>query len=161
MAIGDRIQFYRKSSGLTQSRLAELIGVSPQAISKWETGTGFPDISLLVPLAIALRITTDELLEHGGGLNLSIVKAEWNSMAAAYELFNNAPDSYSYTIEWPCVQSLLPALRGKAILEKTLSPLIQRSVSFVWMVTWSSRTPHSVGSNSSTNAGCFFSVQAN
>lgn len=38
MAIGDRIQFYRKSSGLTQSRLAELIGVSPQAISKWETG---------------------------------------------------------------------------------------------------------------------------
>lgn len=117
MAIGDRIQFYRKSSGLTQSRLAELIGVSPQAISKWETGTGFPDISLLVPLAIALRITTDELLEHSGGLNLSIVKAEWNSMAAAYELFNNAPDSYSYTIEWPCVQSLLPALRGKTILD--------------------------------------------
>ena len=38
-------------------------------------------------------------------------------MAAAYELFNNAPDSYSYTIEWPCVQELLPDLRGKSILD--------------------------------------------
>lgn len=38
MAIGDKIRFYRKKSGLTQSQLAELIGVSSQAISKWETG---------------------------------------------------------------------------------------------------------------------------
>lgn len=43
MAISDRIKFYRKNSNLTQSQLAELIGVSPQAISKWETGIGFSD----------------------------------------------------------------------------------------------------------------------
>lgn len=117
MAIGDRIKFYRKKSNLTQSQLAELIGVSPQAISKWETGIGFPDISAIVPLAIALRISTDELLEYKEGINLSIVKSEWNSMAAAYELFNNSPDSYSYTIEWPCIQELLPELRGKTVID--------------------------------------------
>lgn len=117
MAIRDKIRFYRKKNNLTQSQLAELIGVSPQAISKWETGIGSPDISMIVPLAIALQISTDELLEYKDGINLNTVKSEWNSMAAAYELFNNSPDSYSYTIEWPCIQELLPDLRGKSILD--------------------------------------------
>ena len=117
MAIGDRIKYYRKRSNFTQSQLAELIGVSPQAISKWETGIGCPDISVIVPLAIALRISTDELLEYKAGINLNAVRAEWNSMAVAYEIFNNSPDSYSYTIEWPCIQELLPDLRGKSILD--------------------------------------------
>ena len=117
MAISDRIKFYRKKSNLTQGQLAELIGVSPQAISKWETGIGCPDLSVVVPLAIALRISTDELLEYKDGINLNTVKSEWNSMAAAYELYNNSPDSYSYTIEWPCIQELLPDLRGKSILD--------------------------------------------
>ncbi len=117
MAISDRIKYYRKNNHLTQGQLAELIGVSPQAVSKWETGTGSPDLSMIVPLAIALRTSTDELLEYKDGINLNIVKTEWNSMAAAYELFNNSPDSYSYTIEWPCIQELLPDLRGKSILD--------------------------------------------
>ena len=117
MAIKDKIKFYRKESNLSQSQLAELIGVSPQAISKWETGIGYPDLSMVVPLAIALRISTDELLEYKDGINLNIVKSEWDSTAAAYELYNNSPDSYSYTIEWPCIQELLPDLRGKSILD--------------------------------------------
>lgn len=117
MAISDRIKYFRKKNNLTQSQLAELIGVSPQAISKWETGIGCPDLSMIVPLAIALRISTDELFEYKDGINLNTVKSEWNSMAAAYELFNNSPDSYSYTIEWPCIQELLPELRGKSILD--------------------------------------------
>ena len=117
MAIGDKIKFYRKKSGLTQSQLAELIGVSSQAISKWETGAGCPDLSVVVPLAIALGVSTDELLDYKDGINLNTVKAEWNSAAAAYELFNNSPDSYSYTIEWPCIQELLPDLCGKSVLD--------------------------------------------
>ena len=48
---------------------------------------------------------------------MNTVKSEWNNMATAYELFNNSPDSYSYTIEWPCIQDLLPELRGKSILD--------------------------------------------
>lgn len=117
MAISDRIKYYRKNNNLTQSQLAELIGVSSQAISKWETGAGYPDLSVIVPLAIALGISTDELLEYKDGINLNIMKTEWNSMAAAYELFNNSADSYSYTIEWPCIQELLPDLRAKSILD--------------------------------------------
>lgn len=117
MGIGDRIRYYRKNNRLTQSQLAELVGVSPQAISKWETGIGYPDLSMVVPLAIALGISTDELLGYKDGINLNIVKSEWNSMATAYELFNNSADSYSYAIEWPCIQELLPDLRGKSVLD--------------------------------------------
>ena len=65
MTIGESIRHHRKRLGLTQLELAERIGVSVQAVSKWETNTGLPDISMAVPLARALGTTTDELLQFG------------------------------------------------------------------------------------------------
>lgn len=61
MAIGQTIKLYRKEKHLTQSELAELLGVSTQAISKWETDEGMPDISQIVPLGKVLKISTDKL----------------------------------------------------------------------------------------------------
>jgi len=60
--IGERIRELRKKNELTQERLADVLGVTSKAISKWETGAGCPDISLIVPLARVLGVTTDELL---------------------------------------------------------------------------------------------------
>ena len=60
--IGNRIQKYRKEKGLTQEELAEKLGVSAQAVSKWENDASCPDISLLPQLCRILGITTDELL---------------------------------------------------------------------------------------------------
>ena len=48
--------------GYTQEEVADKLLVTPQAVSKWETGTGNPDISLLVPIADLFGITTDALL---------------------------------------------------------------------------------------------------
>jgi len=62
MSIGETIKIYRREKGLTQSELAELIGVSMQAVSKWETNVGMPDISQIVPLSRVLEISTDRLL---------------------------------------------------------------------------------------------------
>lgn len=45
------------------------------------------------------------------------IKTDWNSMAEAYELFNNSKDSYSYHIEWPCIKRLLPELEKKTIVD--------------------------------------------
>ena len=59
---GKRIMKLRKQKGMTQSKLAEQINVSNKAISRWETGEGFPEITLLKPLAKALGTTVDELL---------------------------------------------------------------------------------------------------
>lgn len=52
----------RKQQGLTQGQLAERIGVTDKAVSRWETGKGFPDVSLLEPLAQALGTSVTELL---------------------------------------------------------------------------------------------------
>ena len=59
---GDVIRALRESKGLTQEALAQKLFVSGKAVSKWETGHGYPDISLLEPLAAALGISVIELL---------------------------------------------------------------------------------------------------
>ena len=59
---GAVIRKLRESKRMTQEELAEKIFVSGKAVSKWETGQGFPDISLLEPLARALDISVIELL---------------------------------------------------------------------------------------------------
>ena len=60
--LGSRITKYRKEKGLTQEMLAEQLGVSPQAVSKWENDISCPDISLLPKLSEILGISVDELL---------------------------------------------------------------------------------------------------
>ena len=60
--IGLRIKQLRKKKDLTQEKLAEYLGVSFQAVSKWETGVASPDLSMVVPLARLLEVSTDELL---------------------------------------------------------------------------------------------------
>lgn len=60
--IGKFISNCRKNKNLTQSNLAELLGVSNRTISKWETGRGIPDLSMFKPLCECLDITYNELL---------------------------------------------------------------------------------------------------
>lgn len=60
--IGERIAKYRKAKEMTQEDLANQLGVSSQAVSKWENDISCPDISLLPQLCRLLGVTTDELL---------------------------------------------------------------------------------------------------
>ena len=59
---GAVIRDLREAKGMTQEELAARILVSGKAVSKWETGRGFPDVSLLEPLAKALSVSVAELL---------------------------------------------------------------------------------------------------
>lgn len=60
--LGERLKMLRKINDLTQEELSDYIGVSPQAVSRWETGVTSPDISALPQLAEIFNITVDELL---------------------------------------------------------------------------------------------------
>lgn len=62
MTLGKRIAMFRKEKGLKQEELADLVNLSPQAISKWENDQTCPDISLLPELARIFGVTVDELL---------------------------------------------------------------------------------------------------
>lgn len=59
---GETVKRLREARRMTQAGLAGVLGVSDKAVSKWETGRGFPDVSLLEPLARALGISVPELL---------------------------------------------------------------------------------------------------
>lgn len=59
--IGAVIRKLRKERDITQEELAELLGVTSQAVSKWESGVGMPDISQLVPLANVFEVSMDTL----------------------------------------------------------------------------------------------------
>lgn len=59
---GQTIKNLRERKGLTQAQLAETLGVSSKAVSKWETAKGLPDISLIEPLANALSVSVMELM---------------------------------------------------------------------------------------------------
>ena len=59
--MGARISAHRKNKGLTQEALANTLGVSNQAVSKWESDVCCPDIALLPQLVDALEMTLDEL----------------------------------------------------------------------------------------------------
>ena len=60
--MGKRISELRKGKGMTQDQLSQIMGVSAQAVSKWENDLSCPDISILPQLAEALGVTTDQLL---------------------------------------------------------------------------------------------------
>lgn len=62
ISVGKRIAALRKDLNMTQKQLAEILGVTNKAISKWETGDGYPDITIIPQLADALGTTTDYLL---------------------------------------------------------------------------------------------------
>ena len=69
---GQTIKRLREAKGLTQTQLAERIGVSGKAVSKWETLKGLPDISLIEPLAKALGVSVIELMSGDTIINKNV-----------------------------------------------------------------------------------------
>lgn len=69
---GAAIKALREAAKLTQSQLAERLSVSDKTVSKWETGRGYPDITLLEPIAAALRVSVAELLSGRTVVNTNV-----------------------------------------------------------------------------------------
>lgn len=79
MKIGNTIHTLRKTKQMTQEQLAAAVGVSTPAVSKWETGSAYPDITLLAPLARVLDTTIDNLLSYRQELSsqdVNVIKSE-------------------------------------------------------------------------------------
>ena len=75
MSFGENLQKLRKKNQLSQEGLAEMLGVSRQAVSKWELGEGYPEVEKLLILSKKLSISLDSLL---GGENTPIVSEKGN-----------------------------------------------------------------------------------
>ena len=77
--IGNFIALCRKMKGLTQQKLADELGITNKAVSKWETGQGIPDVSLLPALSEILGVTVDELLTGETKADKNIVNKKMKS----------------------------------------------------------------------------------
>lgn len=64
MKLNEKILYYRRAAKLSQEELAARVGVSRQAVSKWELGDATPEVDKLLALARAFGVTTDELLDE-------------------------------------------------------------------------------------------------
>ena len=64
MELGKKIAYYRKNLNITQDALAKQLGISNQAVSKWETDQSCPEVELLPKLADIFGISLDELFER-------------------------------------------------------------------------------------------------
>lgn len=71
--LGERIASLRKKAGLTQEELAEKLGISPQAVSKWENDISCPDIMSIPNVAKILGVSTDTLLSGEAAVPVSYV----------------------------------------------------------------------------------------
>ncbi len=72
MKVGTKIAELRNINNITQLELAEKLGVTDRAVSKWETGSGYPDIALLPQIADILNVSVDYLLR-----GKSVIKQEF------------------------------------------------------------------------------------
>ena len=76
---GEKLRNHRKKLGMTQEEVAEKVGVSPQAISKWEAGDCLPDCFNLKAIADVYKISADVLLETESDINNGLyIGWEWH-----------------------------------------------------------------------------------
>ena len=140
--IGQRIKQFRKQQGLTQERLAEYLGVTDKAVSKWECGLTAPDLALIMPLARILGVSADELL-GGKKEETDAKRLEYDERYVNYlkydtrenyqialQAVKDYPNDYKYLAFWhkpKCLwhiarnlrRSLRPSIRLKCLSEQS------------------------------------------
>jgi len=98
MSFGETIKKLRRDSNMTQEKLAEMLSISPQAVSRWETNVAMPDISLLPPLANLFGVTTDFLL----GMDTyqkNLRKAEFDKAFFEYWKHDDKEKNYQIAVQ--------------------------------------------------------------
>lgn len=78
MTLADKLKEARKNAGLTQLELAEKLCVSRQAITKWESGKGIPDVDNLKMISKVLNVSIDFLLDEEDVLDKTVIKEQIN-----------------------------------------------------------------------------------
>ena len=144
--IGEKIRLLRKKNDVTQDKLAYHLGVTPQAVSRWESGVCYPDMNYLPSIADYFSVTIDELLCYSGTQKASKVKEyleqaeallDRDRVGEALELLRTAmaeiPSDPSLQLETAQVLSLYAEMIGESAsgerVRATMDAALNESVS--------------------------------
>lgn len=120
MNMADRIQYLRKTKGLSQEELADKIGVSRQAVSKWESEQSTPDIEKIIIMSELFEVTTDYMLKGIEPVNMTNKKTIYSLYLGFAVIFGTIAGIWSFTanrfrIDECCFIVLAGAVMGCAI----------------------------------------------
>ena len=118
---GAVIKQLREQRKMTQLELAGELGVSDKTVSKWETGRGYPDISLLEPIADAFGISVPELMSGNKVLNKNVAANMLRSKFYVCPVCGNVIHSMGETVVYCHGVQLLPAEAEEADEEHGIS----------------------------------------
>lgn len=105
---GITIKRLRERKNMTQTELAEYLGISPKTVSKWETGKGLPDISLLSSIAASLDVSVMELMAGNEIINGNISANMLRSKLYCCPICGNIIHTMGETVVSCCGVSLPP-----------------------------------------------------
>ena len=97
MNMADRIQSLRKAKGFSQEELADKIGVSRQAVSKWESEQSTPDIEKIIVMSDLFEVTTDYILKGTEPANVTGKKAIQSLYLGFAVIFGTIAGIWSFT----------------------------------------------------------------
>lgn len=97
MNMADRIQYLRKSKGLSQEELADKIGVSRQAVSKWESEQSTPDLEKIIMISELFEVTTDYILKGIESAAMTNKKTIYSLYLALTIIFATIAGVWSFT----------------------------------------------------------------
>jgi len=116
MKLNEKIAYYRRDKKMSQEELAAQVGVSRQAVSKWELGEASPDVNKLLALARAFSVTTDHLLNDGEGPERDVSPAQEPPPASGQEQFSNLPGFVGRMVRrWGWLAGIYIALQGAGL----------------------------------------------
>lgn len=97
MNMADRIQYLRKSKGLSQEELADKMGVSRQAVSKWESEQSTPDLEKIIMISELFEVTTDYILKGIESAAMTNKKTIYSLYLALTIIFATIAGVWSFT----------------------------------------------------------------
>ena len=120
--IGKFISKRRKEAGLTQSQLAEQLGITDKAVSKWETGHSMPDVSLFAPLCKILCISLNELI---AGEHIADDEIKEKSEEVLMDVFLHKKRSKGFMLAIQIISSIFLGVVLRCYLSQVLKVLNQ------------------------------------
>lgn len=115
MSLGEKLKECRKKAGLSQEQLAEKLCVSRQAITKWESDRGMPNVESLQSIAKLFDVSIDFLLDDGETLSGNVIKESIN--ISEYENTGKCRSRYDAVAKakFPQAKLITPLIRSKKL----------------------------------------------